>query len=240
MAPVIATSAYTNKTDEHFVFSPEELPSFIETLATHGGEGRVFYLGFILHELGSTWWSAQDGGHIAPIAQWAKKPMYASQFYHSTWSSVDPIPESYRERGESGVEEFLDLVNATSVVTFTKIWAKYCIDRPDKYEQVAKYDRFRVFVRIESARKSIGYFQKGTGVVKDLRNALEVKLDAETKDTEVVLKYRYHPHLKVSPETAEIFEVPVFTEELGGGRTKPYSFIGLRGVQGIEKYRLSF
>ena len=220
LTPLISGATYLNRSAVKYTFAPPELESLSRAIAKHGGEGRTFFLGFILHELGAKNYASQDGGHIAPIPTFSGKSLYASHFYHARWSSVDPIPESYRKRGEAGIEEFLDLVNATAVVTYKREWAKYCGSK-EYYKQVIKVGRFRLFVR---KRKNSSYFLKGKGILEAATEGITVKPET----SEVVLKFRYLPQLRVSPpESAEISPEFAFNEDLGGGKTQDVDFIRL-------------
>ena len=45
---------------------------------------------------------------------------------------------------------------------------------------------------------------------------------------EVTLKFRYYPKLKTDTPGVELFPVPAFTDELGGGRVEEVQFVGVR------------
>ena len=221
MSPVTVAAVFQNRSDEQFVFAPEELEPLAGAIQQHGGDGRTFFLGFILHELGATHHSVQDGGHIAPLAAFTGKPLYAFFYYHSRWMTIDPIPVSYRERGEDGIEEFLDLLNVTAVVTFKREWARYCVNSW-RYKQVFHQGRFRVFTR---RAPTDGYFYRGDGEVRQLSNGFEVT----PQSNEVVVKFRYLPKLKAHlPQHVELFAEPVFKEEVGSSVQEQVSFVGLR------------
>lgn len=228
--PFAAHKGYTNKTSENFTFAPLELTDLAEAIQKKGGEGRVFFSGFILHELGARAFDTQDGGHVALIAALTEKELYASHYYHIFWSSVDPIPEVYRQRGADGIEEFLNLMNVSSVVTFKKEWVQYCATQP-QYREVFRAGRFRLFERrqIES-----GFFLSGSGIVNRVPAGLQITPGSK----ELVLKYRYFPRLKVQGLSLEkgeeeikegtLFPVKVFDMDMGGGETEEVHFIGLR------------
>ncbi|MCC6221009.1 MAG: hypothetical protein IT291_07200 [Deltaproteobacteria bacterium] len=223
MSPLTVGAVYLNRSMERFVFAPKEVAELSDAIARYGGEGRTFISGFILHELGATDLVSQNGGHVAPLPMLSGKPMYATDFYHASWTTVDPIPSTYRKRGAEGIEEFLDLINATAVVTFRREWVDYCKSQ-SRYEQVAQTGRFRLFTR-EPSEGTKGYFLRGDGAVSSHERGFLVVPHSE----EMVLKFRYYPRLIVdNPEIAEIFSVPVFDEDLAGGRTAPVSFVGLR------------
>lgn len=220
--PLAAARAYTNRTGFRFGFAPPELEGLSRAISLHGGSGRTFFSGFILHELGAAAYDTQDGGHVAPLAALSGRELYASHYYHRYWNHVDPIPRAYLDRGEAGIEEFLDLVNATAVVSFKREWSRYFRGRR-WYREVFQQGRFRLFVR---ERDAGGWVLKGRGSVS--RVPLGIRIAAEER--EVVVKYRYFPELRVRPggAEAEIFPYFVFDEDRGAGARQPVHFIGVR------------
>ena len=222
ISPITAASALSNRSDEKYSFASSVVENLSIAVRKYSGEGRTFFFGFILHELGATSYAAQDGGHISPLAKFAGKPFYASDYYHRVWSTVDPIPRSYRARGEEGIEEFLNLVNVSAVVTFKREWADYCLARP-WYHEVFREGRFRLFKR---ERETGGYFLQGEGEVKTVKGGIEIT----PRTKEIVIKYRYFPRLKVQNKVSgvELFPVKVFDEDKGGGKVEEVNFIGVR------------
>lgn len=219
--PHTLMQVYTNNTIERFRFAPPETREFLDALRKNSGTGRTFFTGFILHDFGTANYKAQDGGHIAPLAAFAGIPMYASQYYHTVWSTVDPIPKSYLDRDDAGIEEFLDLVNATSVVTFKREWTSYCQAKA-RYHEVWHEGRFHLFTR-DTDKGS--YFLEGSGEVSSAAEGIQIV----PTSTDSVLKFRWFPKLRTSaPEDALIEPVPVFKEEIGGERQQQVSFIRLK------------
>ena len=218
-SPFVAAAAYRNRTSANFIFSSGLAGNLSKAIAEHGGEGRVFFFGFILHELEAEK-GAQNGGHVAPLALLSRKPLYASQFYHSRWSYVEPIPSEYLRRRAEGIEEFLDLMNVTAVVTFKRDWVKYCTRSP-RYVEVFREGRFRVFKR--KADRST-YFLSGEGNVREGKEGIIV----QPRSSEAVLKFRWLPKLKTNDPRAQLQPVFAFSENHGSGRTEPYYFINLR------------
>ncbi len=222
LSPVTVAAIYQNRSDEKFVLAPDELEPLVQAVQQHGGEGRTFFAGFILHELGATHHAAQDGGHIAPLAAFTGKPLYAFYYYHSRWATIDPIPASFRDRGRDGIEQFLDLINVSAVVTYKREWALYCLKHADIYQQVFHEGRFRLFVRTSGTRS---YFLRGSGKLEHLKNGFVVTPQSE----ELVVKFRYLPKLKSNyPGGVELFAEPVFQEEDGSPRLQQVHFVGLR------------
>ncbi len=219
--PLLAASAYSNRTSENFVLEPVEFRALARAMNEHAGEGRTFFSGFVLHELGSKTRLSQDGGHIAPLAFMSGKPLYASDFYHAKWSTVDPIPASYRKRQGEGIEEFFDLVNVTNVLTAKPDWVKYLESNP-RYIEVFRGQRFRMFIRqVENP----SYFLKGDGEVKHLGDGLEVI----AKSKEIVLKFRSLPKLSPYPSSlgVRLERYFAFEEEVGKSKTQEVHFIKL-------------
>lgn len=227
LSPLSAAAHYTNRTERFYRFAPKYFLELADAIRRRAGDGRTLFFGFILHDFGASNYAAQDGGHIAPLAKLSGKEMYASDFYHSRWSTVDPIPASYRKRGAEGIEEFLDLVNVSAVVTFKREWLKYCRERPGIYSEVYRGGRFTLFTRRPSPAMEgdAGYFLRGEGELRNLADGFAVK----PRTGEVVLKYRFHPRLKAYPEgSAELFPVPAYIEDRGGGEQEQVSFVGVR------------
>jgi len=221
ISPFSVATVLANRSDERFRFAEPEVIEFLEKVKkVDEGGGRIFFLGFILQEFGASRYGRQDGGHLAPLPIFTGKTFYASDYYHRHWSEVDPVPKVIRDQGSSGIEPFLDTVNASSVVTFNRVWADYCKSVPH-YEQIFQVGRF-IFFRRNS--KNISDFLDGDGEIRKLSEGFKIKPKSERS----VLKYRYLPRLKTSiAEGVEIKPFYVFDEEAGSGRTKPVRFIEL-------------
>lgn len=223
LSPLSAAAAYRNRTIENYDLVPPIVAGLSQAISQYGGDGRIFLLGFILHDLGSQPNTAHTGGHVAPLPVMTGKPLYASHYYHSRWSAVEPVPEQFRKRGSAGIEEFLDLMNATAVVTFRRRWTDYCSREPG-YKLLFHEGKFHLWQRPAPAG---GYFLKGSGTIKTEADQLLVKPDTE----ETVIKFRWFPSLRALPHAGvEMFPVTVFNEELGGSSTRSVQFIGLRAA----------
>ncbi len=219
-APAAAATAYTNRSSYRFVAAPPLLGNLTRAVREHGGTGRTFISSFILHDFGAADYRSQDGGHVALLPALSGKPFYASHFYHMYWNTVDPIPRSFRDRGRDGIEEFLDLINATAVISFRREWAQYFQKNP-RYREVFNEGRFRLFTREPAAG---GYFLEGTGEVRQTPTGFQVLPASEV----TVLKFRYHPLLEaVGAEGAKIEPSFVFDEEVGSRESAPVSYIRL-------------
>lgn len=239
-APYVAYSAYTNQGKQYYKFAPPELLSLSQAIAEHGGDGRTFFSGFILHELGTSSSNVQDGGHIAPLPIFSGKQLYAFDYYHRRWSTVDPIPASYRKRSGEGIEEFLDLLYVTAVVTFKPEWRDYCQKRPEIYQEVYFSDRFRLFVRKTNTNS---FILKGKGSVELVKGGLEFTPDPAAGAQEVVLRYRHLPHLKLdSNSDVALFPYFAFDDHKTASELEPYNFIGLKieSSASTKPIRISF
>ena len=77
-----------------------------------------------------------------------------------------------------------------------------------------------------------GYFYQGSGKVRRLSDGFAVT----PFEQEVVVKYRYHPMLRAYPDgAAELYQVPVFLEDRGGGQSEQAYFVGIRTTQGGDR-----
>ena len=222
ITPLNAMAIYQNASNHHYLFAPNSVKTFSEAINKFGGSGRTFFLGFVLHELASTSNQKIDGGHIAPLAKFSQKPLYSSHFIHARWSYVDPIPQNFLAQKEKGIEEFLDLINATSVATFRKDWFQHCSKLPEIYSLVYSDEKTWLFSR---KTKNATYFLEGEG---DINANLSNRIEITPHTTSAIIKFRWTPYLKISPSnSASISPHPVFTEELGGGKNQEVSFIKL-------------
>ena len=103
-----------------FRFAGQELEAFVEALKNSEGTaeqetpGRIFFSGFVLHDL--------EGGHLAPLTELVDRPMIASSHVHNKWKPEDAVPGWALERGDVGVEAYLDLMNVSTVVAHERRW----------------------------------------------------------------------------------------------------------------------
>ncbi len=183
----------SNRTVERYHFADETVPGLTRAISEHGGDGRTLFSGFVLHE-----WS---NGHLAPLATFTRRPLIASYFTHKHWRYIDVVPEEYRTRGEEGIEAFFDLMNATSVVTHERVWADYCLTRPDRYEQVWRGKRFRMFKRTVNTG---GYFLQGSGMLLE-QSSNRIGLQLHSPDA--VIKFNYASFLESTACLLEPFAV---------------------------------
>ena len=221
LTAVTAAVVYSNRSSERFLPAPAIVEKLSAAIHSYGGSGRTIFISHVLHDVGSPNASVQTGGHVAPLAAFSGKELYGSHFYHARWSAVDPVPEAYRERGRDGIEEFLDLLNVTAVVTLRPKWRDYCKSDP-RYLHVFRDGHIDLFSR---HFPEATFVFRGQGQVERTSEGFSVI----PVTTELVLKYRYLEKLRAAGAPGvEIFPVPVFWEDVGGKKTEQFSFVGLR------------
>jgi hypothetical protein len=183
----------TNQTNEKFSLSGDLVEGLTNVIKNESGEGRTLFAGFILHEL--------NEGHVAPLAYWTKKPLIASSYQHDRWKYVDVIPESYRERKEKGVNEYLDLMNVSLVVTHDKHWKKWFSGRPNLYQPIWQQGRFKAFKRIDFKSS---YFLAGEGeVISQNGNSIHLKLNSQS----AIIKFNFKNFLETNNCEISPYEV---------------------------------
>lgn len=236
-SPVAAANIFSNRAEKRFVFEPREFAGLSAAINDLPGDGRVLFSGFVLHELGASSLKNQDGGHIAPIAVLANKSLYSSDFYHTKWSKVDPIPEAFRKRGASGIERFLELLNVSAVATARPEWVDYFSSKP-WYQKKYQGKHFFLFARTQNEP---GYFLKGSGRVETRSDGLLVWPEEEVS----ILRFRFLPKLKARlgderpsfldwlrgvGQRTDIAVEPVraFKREVGANRREDFFFIKLK------------
>ena len=176
------SSILQNRGWNNFFLNNNDISKLNEFINNNTYSGRALFTGFILHDL--------SGGHLAPLAINSKVPLVGSSPVHNLWRYTDVIPSTYRERGEQGIEEYLDLLNATFILAHEPKWRKYFRQHKEAYEEVGAVNSFVGFKRL----KNSSYFISGDGeVINQLENKLVLKLT--TKDA--VIKFNYFPFLKV-------------------------------------------
>jgi hypothetical protein len=121
ITPFAATSIVLNRSDDTYTFMSNEA-------------------GCVLHEL--------SGGHLAPLAIWTNIPMYATSYAHNIWWYTQPIPQNQLQRGDQGVRDFLDGINATLVLAHEPAWIEYFHKRSTEYKQIWRGESFFAFKRI--------------------------------------------------------------------------------------------
>ena len=140
IGPFSAASVVLGRSDDKFKFAGPEVATLAETIRANAGAGRAFFSGCVLHEL--------SGGHLSPLPFWAQTPMIASSYAHNIWRYEQPIPPTYLQRGDAGIREYLDLMNASLVLAHEPAWIEYFKARPNDYVRIDEQGEFWVFRRV--------------------------------------------------------------------------------------------
>lgn len=168
----------------HYNFGGANLTILSEEIGSLPNKGRILFSGCVTHEL--------DGGHLAPLAVWNKKPLIASSHAHTLWWYKDIIPNEFRKRGITGVEEFLDLFDVEYVYAHELKWRSFFHSHDSLFEPVSHETQFELFRRKEYVPTRVLQ-----GNAKEVReDESEVTLTPLTPS--LVLKYRYFPFLTSS------------------------------------------
>jgi hypothetical protein len=139
IGPFSAASVVLGRSDDKYKFAGPEVAELAETIKANAGAGRAFFSGCVLHEL--------SGGHVSPLPFWAQTPMIASSYAHNIWKYEQPIPPTYLERGDAGIQEYLDLMNASLVLAHEPAWIEYFRARPNDYLKIKEHGDFWIFKR---------------------------------------------------------------------------------------------
>jgi hypothetical protein len=140
-SPFVAASVASNRSILKFYAADDIWNGVRQTIAEFGKDnGRVLYSGFLLHEL--------DGGHAAPLPVLTGVPAVASSQFHNLWAYRQVFPKSFIERGDTGIEEYLNLMNIGGIFAHEKQWRDYFSTKPDRYELVRRIGRFSFFKRL--------------------------------------------------------------------------------------------
>lgn len=173
-----------NRSIEQYHLAAPAVQHFAEAINRYGGSGRVLFSGFVLHQL--------SGGHLAPLVYLTSKPLMASSHVHNLWSYRQVFPDYFIARKPEGIDEYLDLLNVSAVVTHEKEWREFFAGRPEQFEQSWNDETFTIFRRRTPVS---GYFLSGAGqVLRQNSNSIAVRIDT----AEAVLKFNYFPFLTSS------------------------------------------
>ena len=170
-----------NETVLNYFFARPIVNELSAAIRENAGEGRAVFMGFLLHEI--------SNGHAAPMPKFTGVPLVASRYQHDRWKYTDVVPLEYRERGESGINEYLDLMNVSLIVTHERFWREWFSKRPALYSRVWKSENFVLFTR---NRYVPNYFLEGNGKILDQHEGV-IRLWMDTP--EAVIKFNYLPFL---------------------------------------------
>lgn len=182
--PLWSWRIYGNHSIERFRLAEPIVFTLSSAIDQYSRGGRVLFAGFVLHEL--------SHGHFAPLAHFTKAQLIASNYQHSTWTYTDVIPKSFRDRGQLGVIEFLDLMNVSAVVTHDRFWRNWFKDRPQLFKRVWKSERFSIFERLDYNSE---YFLSGQGEIIDQKEGV---VSLRLNQPNAIIKFSFHRNLRSS------------------------------------------
>lgn len=184
IGPFAASSVTLNRSDDTYKFANGDVQNLVAVIGDHAGSGRAFFTGCVLHEL--------SGGHLGPLPLWSNVPMVASSYAHNIWKYEQPIPQAFMEKGDAGIREYLDLMNASLVIAHEPVWIDYLRSRPTEYQLLMEGPPFFAFKRLQHT-PSFAL----SGDIADLShttNSLSFVANSES----LVLKFKYFPFLQSS------------------------------------------
>lgn len=182
-APFAVSGILGNRSIEQYFFADDEVALLASAIEDFGGEGRVLFSGFVLHDL--------SGGHLAPLTFQTSKQMVASSHVHDKWWYQQVIPVEFMKRGDAGIYDFLDLYNVSAVVAHEPKWKDYFRSRPQDFELAWQGKTFSVFRRLHFVSK---FFAEGSGRILGVETN-QVRFSLETPSA--IMKFHYFPFLKV-------------------------------------------
>jgi len=182
LGPFAVTSFFEQRTLVRYYVADGVVRSMVDAINTHGGEGRVLFAGFLLHDV--------SGGHAAPLALMTKKPLMASSHVHNLWQYKGIFPQEYEAQGDVGIQRYLDLYNVTAVLAHEQKWREYFLARPKQFAPVWEGGKFILFTR---QNYTPSYFLHGQGTVLN-QSTHSVSLQLDTP--EATVKFNYLPFLK--------------------------------------------
>jgi hypothetical protein len=191
VGPFAAASVVLNRSDDKYTILDREVRSFARTISNNSNGGRVFFSGCVLHEL--------SGGHLAPLPFWTNTPMIASSYAHNIWRYEQPIPQELLARGDDGIREYLDLINATLVVAHEPVWIERFKNKPREFQQIWRGESFFIFKRLNYSPS-----YTASGAISDLTFTSN-SINFIPQSDSVLLKFRHFPFVeatscKITPE----------------------------------------
>lgn len=164
-------------------YQPEEVQEVVQLTKEHAKGGRVLFSGFVLHDFG--------GGHIAPLPVLSQQPIIASNPVHKLWKYQQVFPKEFMQKGDSGIDEYLDLMNVSLVFAHERKWREYFRKREDLFTEIGRAGKFVAFERKYFPRS---YFFKGSGeIINQSTNEVKFQLSSPS----AVLRFQYFPFLEV-------------------------------------------
>lgn len=221
LAGMFATGGIVNnRSMEQYAFADVSFDRLPELINQSDKTGRVVFLGFVLHE-----WSR---GHLAPLAIKVKQPVVASSPYHNVWWYTDVVPGVFSQKGDAGIEEYLDLMNAKTVVAHEISWQEYCRLHHEKYILIGTAGAFNVYKR----NSNTTYVLSGDAeVLSQGPNEVKVKINS----SEAVIKFNYFYFLESSGCTLSPEPIIPGAPFIRLTNCNPNSEVIIRGKAGIRR-----
>jgi hypothetical protein len=130
--------------------------------------------------------------------------MIASSYAHNIWRYEQPFPQSALDRGDSGISEYLDLMNASLVIAHEPSWIERFRSQPERYTSIWRGETFHLFQR---KGYSPNYALSGE-IANFSFDTNSITLTPLTD--RVTLKFKYYPFLSTSA-----CQIKPFKTELG-------------------------
>ena len=217
------SSVIRNRSLEHYAWADGTVQEMIDTIREFGGNGRVVFSGFVLHELSQ--------GHLAPLAYWTNHPLVASSPFHNRWVYTNVIPEGFMDGGAEGPERYFDIMNTTAVLAHEREWRQYFAARPDRYQYIRNVGRFQFFTR---KGPSDGYFLKGKGEILE-QNSHQIRLRVDESDA--VIKFSFFPFLTASGCALSSEKVAPEVEFIHLRECTPGATVTIESVNAFQRLR---
>lgn len=169
---------------------PPEARAMAAWLKVDGADrGRVLFAGSTVH--------GYYGGHVAALACLAGREMMACDYYHFSPNTMEYNypPRPWRQTPES-MARFLELFNVTTVTTFREEHRAFFAAHPEQYQPVKELEESNRPAFFKVLRPS-SFFLENNGTVEATFNRIRVSL--QQADRPAVIKYTWHPGLKVTP-----------------------------------------
>lgn len=183
-SPFAAATVLFNRSADRYYFATSAVEELTSKIRDNSSGGRTLFTGCVLHQL--------SNGHLAPLALWSQTPLIASSYAHNIWKYEQPIPESFLDRKDDGIRDYLNAMNVTTILAHEPVWRKYFRSRPAEYAEVGRVDSFIFFKRLSAVPS---YTLEGS--ISNLsQRSNTIAFTAES--SEITLKFNYFPFLRSS------------------------------------------
>lgn len=202
---------------------PSEARAMAAWLKADGADGgRVLFAGSTIH--------GYHEAHVAFLPYLAGREMMACDYYHFSPNTVEYNypPRPWRQTPET-MARFLELFNVTTVTTCREEHRAFFEEYPEQYRAARGFGENDGLMFFKVLRPA-SWFLENNGTVAATFNRIRVSL--QKADQPAVIKYTWHPGLKVTPPAI------LYPVEAGPGVT----LIGIRpnGLTNLEIRYLSW